>query len=350
MKCDSMYNQIKPGVDIAKFFFAVNIVFLHYGIIDMLHYGDLITAMVTRLAVPFFFVSSGYFWAGKLYAAANNQTAGSITVRYCKRLGWKLLIFEPISIGISVADSLIQQETALEILVSVIQGILFYPSGSLWYIQAVIVAVILLTPIIRRGWEQRCIIPALVLYFIGALGNRYFFLVEDTVAEHILLQYDEIFVTTRNGLFFGFPFVLLGALLARFEKQMQGTAQSQTKAITVLFALSYFLCFAEFMLVTPQIGHGDNALYLSYVLVVPLLFVLAMRAGRIRWNTVLLRNLSTSIYLIHRPIGEMTELILEHCFSIDSVPVAAGTGLVATGLSCLIVYRRKSSRLYDWMV
>lgn len=341
-----MKKQIKPGADITKFFFAVNIVFLHYGIIDVLPCGDLITATVTRLAVPYFFVSSGYFWGIKMYTAASDPIARSITVRYCKRLGIKLLIFEPISIAIFVIDGMIRREPVSEIGLSVIQSILFYPDGALWYIQAVIVAVLLLTPIILRGWERWCVLPALGLYFIGTLGNRYMFLVEDTVVEHLIRQYDAIFVTTRNGLFFGFPFVLLGCLIARWNPG----APLRTQGIVILFTLSWFLCFVEFMLVTPRIGHGDNALYLSYLLVAPLLFTLTLRLEGIRWNTTILRNLSTSIYLLHRPIGELAELVLKQGFGMESGAVADGVSLTVIGLLCLIIYRKKTSRLYDWLI
>lgn len=344
-----MESQVKPGVDITKFFFAVNIVFLHYGIIEHLPYSELVTAMVTRLAVPFFFVASGYFWGRKIYAATDDNTSRSLTIHYCKRLGWKLLIFEPISIMLFIADNLIQNEPVLETCISVVQGIFFYPSGSLWYIQAVIVAVILLTPFAVRQRELWCVIPALVLYFIGALGNRYFFLIDDTVIEHILRQYDEIFVTTRNGIFFGFPFVLLGTLVARFEKQIVGRHFVTTKRILFLSIASYFLCFVEYLYVTPQIGHGDNALYLSYLLVAPLLFVLTTQINGIRWNTTILRSLSTSIYLLHRPIGNAVKLVFTYVAGVDSMLIISCTGLLLLVLICLVVYKKKPARLYYWL-
>ena len=345
-----MKNREKPYVDIVKFIFAINIVLLHYGVIERLPFGAIITAVATRLAVPYFFVASGYFWARKMHTAANYDEGKIITVSYCKRMGLKLLIFEPISIAIVLIESILQKEPMVETWISIIKGILFYPSGALWYIQAVIVAVILLTPIVLRKKEHLALIPALILYFIGALDNRYYFLIENTIIGEIILQYDKIFITTRNGLFFGFPFALLGCLILRFETRIMKPGPVQTRKIAVVFALCYLLCFAEYSLVNSRTGHGDNALYLSYLLAVPLLFMLTAQADGIRWNTITLRNLSTSVYLIHRPIGIVIENVFERYLHIYSVKASAGAGMLIIVLICVIVYKTKRQPFYDCLI
>ena len=342
-------NKSKPYVDIAKFFFAVNIVLLHYGVIGQLPFGALITAMVTRLAVPYFFVASGYFWARKMHGAAEPAEHKAITVGYCKRMGLKLLIFEPISIAIVLIECIIRKNLTAATWVSILQGILFYPLGSLWYIQALIVAVILLTPFVSRKKEHLSIIPALILYLVGALGNRYFFLTDDTILEYLFYRYDEIFITTRNGLFFGLPFVLLGCLISRFETYVLKPGAAQTRKLAVLFLLCWGLCFAEYRLVSPCPGHGDNAMYISYFLAVPLLFLLTAQADAPRWNTITLRNLSTSIYLIQRPIGIVVENVLIGCLDIHSVAWTAGIGIFVTSLVCAFAYRNKRQPFYGWL-
>lgn len=342
-------TKSKPYVDIAKFFFAVNIVLLHYEVIGQLPFGALITAMVTRLAVPYFFVASGYFWARKMHSARDHAEQKTITVSYCKRMGLKLLIFEPISIAIILIESIIQKNLTAATWVSIIQGILFYPAGSLWYIQALIVAVILLTPFVSRRQEHLLIIPALILYIGGALGNRYFFLTDDTILEYLLYRYEEIFITTRNGLFFGLPFVLLGCLISRFETYALKPGASQTKKLAILFLLCWGLCLAEHCMITPCPGHGDNAMYLSYFLAVPLLFMLTAQADSPQWNTITVRNLSISIYLIQRPIGIVVEKALTYCLDIHSVAWTAGIGIFLIILICSSVYRTKRQPFYSWL-
>lgn len=57
------------GLDLTKFIAAVMIVLLHSGIIYTYSYsGDLwLTNVITRWAVPFFFMASGYFMPSNLH-------------------------------------------------------------------------------------------------------------------------------------------------------------------------------------------------------------------------------------------------------------------------------------------
>ncbi len=345
-----MNSNEKPLVNIAKLFFAINIVLLHYGVIDCLPFGSLITAMVTRLAVPYFFVASGYFWSKKIYASTDRLEQKAITSTYCKRLGFKLLIFEPISIVLFLIVSILQKAPMRETCISIIQGILFYPSGALWYIQAVIVAVLLLVPFVSRKRIYFMVFPAFVLYFIGALGNRYHFLVDNTVVGYLISRYDDIFVTTRNGLFFGFPFVFLGCLISRFEERLLQTGRAQAIKIAAAFAFSYLLCFVEYCLVNSRTGRGDNALYLSYFFVVPLLFILTARVQKTNRDTATVRNLSISIYLIHRPINIATVYIFKNILQIHSVAASTGTGILIISLICVLVYKTKKQPFYNWLI
>lgn len=59
-------NSTYSSVDILKFIFAVCIFFLHSEIFKQILPSDYYVLLLFRLAVPFFFVSSGFF-LGKKY-------------------------------------------------------------------------------------------------------------------------------------------------------------------------------------------------------------------------------------------------------------------------------------------
>ncbi len=344
----NMKRSTKSLVDIFKFVFSISIVLLHYNIFAAIPFGSTICALVVRLAVPYFFIAAGYFWSKKIHTAVTSSERKNVTTSYCKRLGVKLLILEPISIALVLIDSFLRHKSIVTTGISIIQNILFYPYGSLWYIQAVIVAVLLLIPIVYRKKELLAIIPALILYILGTLGNRYYFLIDDTVIKTIVVQYEKIFVCTRNGLFFGFPFVLLGCIISRFETFFVKQNRFHRAIIIAFFVFFYGLCCFEHYLVQSYCGHNDNAMYLSYFFVVPLLFIITIQPNRFTWSTVILRNLSTSVYLIHRPIGVAIEYIFNH-FHIDSIALTASIGIMVVALVCWVVYRTKRQPFYDWL-
>ena len=73
---------------------------------------------------------------------------------------------------------------------------------------------------------------ALIFYIVGSLGYSYFPLVENTVLGDIYEFYNSIMITTRNGIFSGFPFVVIGAFIA-----YKGTVGSAVNNfwLTILF-------------------------------------------------------------------------------------------------------------------
>lgn len=70
------------NIDIAKLFFAYCIIGLHSGVFLESKYGYYIHSIVFRLGVPFFFICSGYFLAGK--TTAENKT--EVMLQYIKKL------------------------------------------------------------------------------------------------------------------------------------------------------------------------------------------------------------------------------------------------------------------------
>ena len=71
----------------------------------------------------------------------------------------------------------------------------------------------------EKSADIRLAIVAILLYIIGVLGNTY--LLEWVQSQHynVLWLYNILFSTTRNGIFFGFPFVATGYLISKYKKK-----------------------------------------------------------------------------------------------------------------------------------
>lgn len=339
-----------PYVDILKFIFAVLIFLLHTGILSLIPFYSETQAITVRFAVPFFFVASGFFLANKLNYLQSRNERKQATCKYCKRLGEKLLVFEPISIIILVAGRIVVEHMKPYSIISItIKEILFYPRGALWYIQAMIVAAIILFPFIDSRKEKVAIIPAMFLYIIALLGNRYYFLIENTCFSSLITSYESIFISVRNGVFVGFPFMLCGCLIAKYQDKLKAL---KAKTHVILFLFGAIMVCLESLLLRSYTGHDDSSLYLSYLFAVPALFSAAAfqyDERSLGCKTIVLRHLSTSIYLLHSPIGR----IVKYAMSFTMYENLWANGVISAGvisIICIAVYKYKIKPLYRWLV
>lgn len=66
-------SRENAAVDFAKLFFCVCILFLHSGAYHDVAYGDYLEKTLLRLAVPFFFVASGYFFGTRMWTGGRKN-------------------------------------------------------------------------------------------------------------------------------------------------------------------------------------------------------------------------------------------------------------------------------------
>ena len=340
--------EAMPMVDVLKFLFAVLIMCLH-GEVFMGSTGGLyFEKTIVRLAVPFFFIASGFFYGKKVYAG---NDLGAVTKTYVSRLAMKLLIFEPISILIKIAQDLVSKHLAMQtIAVEVVRNILFYPLGALWYIQAVIVAIVILVPFMKKGREDLALVLGLVLYQFALLCNRYYFLCEGTAVGNVVTAYMQFFISARNGVFVGLLYVSMGVVMAK----KWDVLQRKGNVTTLLVPASLLCLLLEVHVTNSKAGMDDNALFLTHLLLVPALFLFAGRKQFAKVgnyvNAPLLRNLSTSIYLLHRPALQVVKSGFEIVFDVYLQPwQVTAIAAVAIAFVCFVIYWKKWKPFYNWI-
>jgi serine/alanine racemase len=234
-----------------------------------------------RLAVPFYFVSSGFFLFKKmpLYDLNTEEIK-----RYCFKLfrligTWYVLLF-------------------------------CGGTYHLWYLGATVVAVILLSfcSHFRIKYKYICLL-ACILYVIGMLGDSYYGLIAPIenfpVFNYILKGYDFAFSTTRNGVFMGFIFVLMGAGFSYYKIKL--------KPYTALigFAISVLCLFAEVFL----LKYNDIPIeYNMYVFLLPATFFLFSFAYTVQLKDHViykhLRNIGALIYFTHILVNTFVSLAI----------------------------------------
>ncbi len=221
------------ALDIAKFIGAVMILSSHFaaeqckftGIVD--YFFSLYV-----FAVPFFFVCSAFLFFKKLNALPDKKSQYDYFIKYEKRIWIMYLLWSVIYWCFRIGKYLMYG-TDMSTVMNNIHSTLTYSSyGTIWFLPALAVAIAVIY-VLRNLKAWKLIIVGVILYFISCLGYSYIDIAKEIpIFNSVLKIYNNIFFTTRNGLFNGVPFAILGYFIA--------TNKKQTKIQTnIIFALLF---------------------------------------------------------------------------------------------------------------
>ena len=174
------------GIDIGRLIFACLIPLLHIGMSDQVSF--VVKQYVSRLGVPFFFAVSGMFLSKSIEKSGSAAALKNYIVKIGRMLFIWLAIYLPIL--------MLRQEGVS------IREILFKTPAFLWYLTALLVASV---PFCFVKNRKRLLYMSLALYAFGTIfGETYRWLTGGFPA------YESVFITTRNGIFFGLPMMCIG--------------------------------------------------------------------------------------------------------------------------------------------
>lgn len=297
------------AIDITKFVFCLGIIALHTNLLSFLptfeHY--LIEKNLLRLAVPFFFISSGYFLASKWY---KQNGSSNVIERYCKRLMLPLIVFSIVYITqYAIYSFIFNGKSIMHIALVLARNIIFYPMGALWFVQACIVGAILLYPFLKYNKLSFAITCGILLYGVGQLFNSYSFLVSDWEERDILLLYCKSF---RNGFTMGLLWLALGFKCYQLNKRRPSKSILITTLIIGLI-LQFFETTAIYYVSNNNLA-DDGSLFISHFIVIPTLLLLLLQTKCTISNStsIRLRNLSTGMYFLHTPLKFFFEFLINN--------------------------------------
>ncbi len=237
-------------IDLAKFICAIMVVMIHIApfgspgeTIIISHLNYFVQNYLTRVAVPFFFVCSGFFLYKKTSLAAFSTEP---TKKYAMRLFKLYVIWTLIYFPLSFKAYLRNEKDILHAVSGYVRSCIFQGSYTqLWYFPAIIFAVLLTSFLLYKKLSPKKItIAALILYLIGLLAQSWFGLIEplrDAAPQiwSLLKNIQQVIGTTRDGLFDGFIFVGFGMLFAFYDFSI-----SKKKAL-IAFIISMVLMLFE---------------------------------------------------------------------------------------------------------
>ncbi len=273
-----------PAVDFAKFMLAFVIIGIHTTVFAQFKWLDMGFDVFSRIAVPFFFAASGFFFFKKPVTRPN-------CARFAKRILILYLIYSVIFLTISSCmQSGFDSDIVFRTLISGYR--------HLWFLHALLIGMMLaacLIHFIKKTWIVY-LIAALFLIFRYFMTTMWPLLasvnalipIHDFCGDHLVLGF-------WNALFYAFPFIAVGHKLATARHQLSriGCIAAILGAFTLLGAETY---------ISSAILHTDSRIL--YLACVPLVYFSFQLCQQIAWPgnsgvSLFFRKTSTMIYCIH---------------------------------------------------
>lgn len=274
------------GIDYFRFIASLLIIAIHTSPLGSFsETGDfMLTRIIARVAVPFFFMTSGFFLISRY--AHNNNKLWIFVKKTAFIYGAAMLIYIPINLynGYFRMDNLLP---------NIIKDIVF--DGTLyhlWYLPASILGAVIAWYLIRKFDYQTALFVTAILYFIGLFGDSYYGLSEKVgVLDGLYNLIFQISDYTRNGIFFAPIFFVLGGLTAdnrrKIELRKSICGFGISLVLMLIEALTLHFC---------NLQRHDS----MYIFLLPCMYfffniILQFRGKRIMW----IRTSSLIIYIIH---------------------------------------------------
>lgn len=309
------YDKSYTGIDFFRLAAALLIITIHTSpLADFSETGDFIlTRIAARTAVPFFFVTSGFFLISRY-----NYRIGKLSafVRKTALLyGAAILLYIPINLY----NDYFQMENLLPNIIKdiVFDGTLYH----LWYLPASILGGAIAWYLVKKLDYKKAFAAAAVLYLIGLFGDSYYGVIENfSVSSVFYALIFQVSDYTRNGIFFAPVFFVMGGFIADHKEEAAynemicinsepgrmaltrdlfrpGRFGNSTLGFGIRFGMTLALMLAEGLTLHHfQVQRHDS----MYVLLLPCVYFLFSFLLQFRGKRhVRLRDVSLIVYLIH---------------------------------------------------
>lgn len=244
---------------------------------------------ICRVAVPFFFIISGYFFYNLKSKEDRKNKIKKYTIFY-----FKAVLIEAILL-IPYIMFLVKN---MPMIILIRNLLLVGITGSLWYVSSMIIGLLFISAFLKNNRYKILILISIILFAFGLSGDSYYGLFSNTALNTAILTYKDIFVMMQVGFTASIPFLTLGILVNKFN------LIERVKKVELWVAIGTILLIIEaFILYKTEIAIDYN-LYISLLILAPALFIWALKSkGKVDNKTSnICRQLSILVYILHQPI------------------------------------------------
>ncbi len=286
-----------PSLDIAKFVMALLILTQHTSN-EWAHSTGIVHALLGlgNFAVPFFFACSGFLFFSK-YDTLSETGRADYYKMWSIRIGKMYLVWSTIYFIFVVCSWFNNGFEWSKPLNWLHRAIVFSTYATIWFLPALWLGVTICCWLKRKFSVTIQIVIILVLMIVGNLFGSYSNIMTTwnpiNTAYH---WYMDVFLTWRNGLFNGAPYVYIGILIA--AGRLKTLHLDYCLSLTVLFCLAFLaeaFCIKHF--------HLSSATDMGFMMA-PAIYFMMGSLVKLQLNThdlwIHCRNLSMLVFLGQR--------------------------------------------------
>lgn len=330
-------GALYSGVDIFKLLFAAVVVLIHSQLLDMnIEIQNRVMIVLFSLAVPYFFLSSGFFLGTKLVHKQNyeqiNKTFNKLLKLFLIFGSWYFCL-EIVKVYILNRDDVVAQ-----ILFVVHRLLVQSPGGGLWYVYTALISVWVLKITSKHISMEKGIVSITVLSTVLFFFAN-FVVVAYPQSEAVLL-YQKIMISDANFIFFS-VYYFVGVMIGFYKEKIYFGLDINVVCIFLILA---YVWYGFFMYVTTDALSSLIFSVLKIFTVVALFLISVKVSSYIRIDTRGIRKLSTATYFFH-----MTFVFLFRAFQ-KVVPITNVLGsilcLMSVILFSLLTIKHKENLLY----
>lgn len=229
-------------IDIAKYISAILVVCIHtYPLFEISETTNLFFIQtICRMAVPFFFVTSGFFFFRKEFI--DKEASFDHLLRFERRLLKIYAIWTVIYLPYTIMDYVRSGFRFYHIFSYLRDVILNGSYYHLWFLPALMLGTFIVWWMNMQFSTKRTIQVCVGLYVVGYLINVYTPVWQSLPGISLLFGFfTKTLVTSRNGIFFAPIFIMMGYVLAH-------TKRLPRKTSGLGWLVSFLLLVAEVML------------------------------------------------------------------------------------------------------
>lgn len=292
--------QVLKYIDYFRMAAAILVVAIHTSpLLSFNETGDFIlTRIAARIAVPFFFMVSGFLLFGR--NAEGRERNGEkkriyeFLIRTLKLYIIAIVLYLPLNIYMGYFN---KEFIFINLIKDIfINGTIYH----LWYLPAAITGAVLTWVCINRLGYKKAFIVTLGLYLIGIFGDSYYKSIAAIPRGQDFYKFlFQFFDYTRNGLFFAPLFFIMGGLAGKRKSVLK------PRLLWILFMGSMAFMLVEGLLLRHFKIQRHDSMYFMLIPTMYFLFQLLISEegkGNLRRktnNTKPFRKISMVIYLIH---------------------------------------------------
>ena len=287
-------------IDLLRFVFSLMIIAVHTDLfVDVstpLYY--VFTLGIARIGVPFFFIVSGFFYR-----------QGQLDIKSRKPYFLKIVKYWLIFI---VLDLLIvgpfyyheYNSVALFIYKFIFCGI----SGSYWYFTSLILSLLILDKLFKKGYAKYVVWIGLLFYLFAMTHDSYSFIFENTSIYALSEIHTNIcMMMPQAGFGDSILFLSIGSICFENKENVIKWVKNNQVAVKLMIIIFTILFMIE-AYVTMSNKAFDGNCYIMLIFLSTSLFVYALALDPIKFNTVRIGKMSLYIYLIHPILKSLVNL------------------------------------------